>query len=62
MVQKHYKLKEDYMMGLNSTMANREVQKLIFMDYNTKKPFLNLDFANTTTRSEERRVGKECGS
>lgn len=49
MVQKHYKLKEDYMMGLNSTMANREVQKLIFMDYNTKKPFLNLDFANTTT-------------
>lgn len=36
-------------MGLNSTMANREVQNLIFMDYNTKKPFLNLDFANTTT-------------
>lgn len=36
-------------MGLNSKMANREVQKLIFMDYGTKKPFLNLDFANTTT-------------
>lgn len=36
-------------MGLNSKMANREVQKLIFKDYNTKKPFLNLDFANTTT-------------
>ena len=36
-------------MGLNSTMANREVQELIFKDYKTKKPFLNLDFANTTT-------------
>lgn len=36
-------------MGLNSQMANREVQKLIFKDYSTKKPFLNLDFANTTT-------------
>ena len=36
-------------MGLNSKMANREVQKLIFKDYTSKKPFLNLDFANTST-------------
>lgn len=33
----------------NSTMANREVCDLIFVDYSTKKPFLNLDFANVTT-------------
>lgn len=30
-------------------MANREVCDLIFVDYSTKKPFLNLDFANVTT-------------
>lgn len=36
-------------MGFNSTMASREVCDLIFVDYNTKKPFLNLDFANTST-------------
>lgn len=36
-------------MGLNTTMANREVCDLIFVDYTTKKPFLNLDFANTTS-------------
>lgn len=36
-------------MGFNSSMANREVCDLIFVDYNTKKPFLNLDFANTTS-------------
>lgn len=33
----------------NQTMANREVCDLIFVDYTTKKPFLNLDFANVTT-------------
>lgn len=33
----------------NTTMANREVCDLIFVDYATKKPFLNLDFANVTT-------------
>ncbi len=33
----------------NQTMANREVCDLIFVDYSTKKPFLNLDFANVTT-------------
>lgn len=36
-------------MGFNSTMANREVCDLIFVDYNTKAPFLNLDFANTSS-------------
>ena len=36
-------------MGFNSTMANREVCDLIFIDYLTKKPFLNLDYANVTT-------------
>lgn len=33
----------------NTNMANREVCDLIFVDYATKKPFLNLDFANVTT-------------
>lgn len=33
----------------NSNMATREVCDLIFVDYSTKKPFLNLDFANVTT-------------
>lgn len=33
----------------NSNMANREVCDLIFVDYSTRKPFLNLDFANVTT-------------
>lgn len=36
-------------MGLNSTMANREVCDLIFLDYATRKPFLNLDYANVST-------------
>ncbi len=33
----------------NPIMANREVCDLIFVDYSTKKPFLNLDFANVST-------------
>ena len=33
----------------NELMANREVADLVFVDYKTKKPFLNLDFANVTT-------------
>lgn len=33
----------------NPNMANREVCDLIFVDYFTKKPFLNLDFANVST-------------
>lgn len=33
----------------NPNMTNREVCDLIFVDYTTKKPFLNLDFANVTT-------------
>ena len=33
----------------NATMANREVCDLIFVDYATKKPFMNLDFANVST-------------
>ena len=36
-------------MSLNSNMASREVCDLIFVDYTTKKPFLNLDYANVTT-------------
>lgn len=36
-------------MNQNTTFANREVCDLIFVDYKTQKPFLNLDFANTTT-------------
>ncbi len=34
---------------MNQNMANREVCDLIFVDYATKKPFLNLDFANVST-------------
>ena len=37
------------MANSNTNMANREVADLIFVDYSTKKPFLNLDFANVTT-------------
>lgn len=33
----------------NPNMSNREVCDLIFVDYATKKPFLNLDFANVST-------------
>lgn len=33
----------------NPNMTNREVCDLIFIDYATKKPFLNLDFANVST-------------
>ncbi len=33
----------------NQNMANREVCNLIFVDYSTKKPFHNLDYANVTT-------------
>ena len=33
----------------NTNMSNREVCDLIFVDYSTKKPFLNLDFANVST-------------
>ena len=33
----------------NKNMSIREVCDLIFVDYATKKPFLNLDFANVTT-------------
>lgn len=33
----------------STNMANREVCDLIFVDYSTKKPFLNLDFANVST-------------
>lgn len=34
---------------MNPNMANREVCDMIFVDYSTKKPFLNLDFANVVT-------------
>lgn len=33
----------------DTIMTNREVCDLIFVDYATKKPFLNLDFANVST-------------
>lgn len=36
-------------MNNNTNMANREVCDLVFCDYETQKPFLNVDFANTTT-------------
>ena len=36
-------------MNNNTNLANREVCDLVFCDYETQKPFLNVDFANTTT-------------
>lgn len=33
----------------NPNMGNREVADLIFVEYATKKPFINLDFANVAT-------------
>ena len=33
----------------NKNLTTREVCDLIFVDYSTRKPFLNLDFANVTT-------------
>lgn len=36
-------------MSVNPNMANREVCDCIFLDFKTKKPFLNCDYANTTT-------------
>lgn len=33
----------------NVNMANREVANLVFVDYKTKKPFLNVDYANVST-------------
>lgn len=34
---------------MGNTFANREVCDLIFEDYSTKKPFLNMDYANVST-------------
>lgn len=34
---------------MRNTFANREVCDLIFEDYATKKPFLNMDYANVST-------------
>lgn len=36
-------------MAVNPNMANREVCDCIFLDYKTRKPFLNCDYANTNT-------------
>ena len=36
-------------MAINPNMANREVANLVLLNYTTKAPFLNLDFANVTT-------------
>ena len=34
---------------MNPNMANREVADLVLLDYKTKKPYLNIDFANVTS-------------
>ncbi len=36
-------------MSINPNMANREVVDFVLCDYQTKKPFLNLDFANVSS-------------
>ncbi len=33
----------------NVNMANREVCNLVFVDFKTKKPYLNVDYANVST-------------
>lgn len=40
-------------MGFNPNMSNKEVADLIFLEYKSKKPYLNLDFANVTTTNLE---------
>lgn len=40
-------------MAFNPNMSNKEVADLVFLDYKTKKPWLNLDFANVTTTGLE---------
>lgn len=36
-------------MAMNPNMANREVMKLVLLDYKTKVPYMNIDFANVST-------------
>lgn len=36
-------------MAFNPNMANREVMNLVLLDYSSKVPFLNIDFANVST-------------
>lgn len=36
-------------MGFNPNMSNKEVADLIFLEYTSQKPYMNLDFANVTT-------------
>lgn len=36
-------------MSVNTRMANREVCNLVFCEFTTKKPFLNVDYANVST-------------
>lgn len=35
--------------NINMEMANREVANLVFVDFVSKKPFLNVDYANVST-------------
>jgi len=37
------------MPGIVTQMANREVCNLVFVDFKTKKPFLDVDYANVTS-------------
>ena len=36
-------------MAFNPNMANREVMNVVLLDYKSKVPFLNVDFANVST-------------
>lgn len=36
-------------MAMNPNMANREVMNVVLLDYKSKVPFLNIDFANVST-------------
>ena len=40
-------------MGFNPNMSNKEVADLIFLEYKSQKPYMNLDFANVTTTNLE---------
>ena len=35
-------------MAMNPNMANREVMNLVLLDYKTKVPYMNIDFANVS--------------
>lgn len=49
-------------MAMNPNMANREVMNLVLLDYKTKVPYMDIDFANvSTTNFQANRVYAKGG-